>query len=427
MWPLVEAFILLENHYQKKNKRVMLKQISLLVAVVLFVVGCSSSASENHTEVKKDTTKVEEVVETPLNDSLQMAKTLEVMTNDSLNAIANIMSGIVDSSKVYQYVQSTADFKVFSKNFDKRWMKYDSTRLMNLRKFKENEISKVVKPQTTLFYPFSGPDILHAQTFFPEADKYVMIGLEPVGSLPEFKKEETDSLDAYYNKVNTSLNAILKFSFFRTESMSKDLKNKEVDGTLHLLFLFLKRTGNQFSSAKPVTVDSLGNIQFVKSFTDLKKLKTNTRGVEIKFVDPHQQPKIVYYFSLNAADGGLKHNKGFMAYLKNMGTVNTYLKGASYLMHKDYFSMIRKVILAQSQHVIQDDSGIAFHYFLDDTNKWNYSFFGQYLKPIPMFAQFYQKDLDSLYKQQGAKPIGFGIGYNFKDKNSNFMIATKQN
>lgn len=405
----------------------MLKQISLLVAVVLFVVGCSSSASENHTEVKKDTTKVEEVVETPLNDSLQMAKTLEVMTNDSLNAIANIMSGIVDSSKVYQYVQSTADFKVFSKNFDKRWMKYDSTRLMNLRKFKENEISKVVKPQTTLFYPFSGPDILHAQTFFPEADKYVMIGLEPVGSLPEFKKEETDSLDAYYNKVNTSLNAILKFSFFRTESMSKDLKNKEVDGTLHLLFLFLKRTGNQFSSAKPVTVDSLGNIQFVKSFTDLKKLKTNTRGVEIKFVDVHQQPKIVYYFSLNAADGGLKHNKGFMAYLKNMGTVNTYLKGASYLMHKDYFSMIRKVILSQSQHVIQDDSGIAFHYFLDDTNKWNYSFFGQYLKPIPMFAQFYQKDLDSLYKQQGAKPIGFGIGYNFKDKNSNFMIATKQN
>jgi hypothetical protein len=405
----------------------MLKQISLLVAVVLFIAGCSSSASENHTDVKKDTAKVEAVVETPLNDSLQMAKKMELPVNDSLNAIANLMSGIVDDSPIYQYVQSTSDFKVFSKNFDKRWMKYDSTRLMNLKKFKDNEISKVVKPQTTLFYPFSGPDILHAQTFFPEADKYVMIGLEPVGSLPEFKKEETDSLDVYYNKVNTSLNAILKFSFFRTESMSKDLKNKEVDGTLHLLFLFLKRTGNQFSSAKPVTVDSLGNIQFVKSFTDLKKLKTNTRGVEIKFIDVNKQSKTVYYFSLNAADGGLKHNNGFMAYLKNMGTVNTYLKGASYLMHKDYFSMIRKVILGQSQHVIQDDSGIAFHYFLDDTNKWNYSFFGQYLKPIPMFAQFYQKDLDSLYKQQGAKPIGFGIGYNFKDKNSNFMIATKQN
>lgn len=404
----------------------MLKQISLLIAVVLFIVGCSSSTSENHTEVKKDSIKVEQVAETLVDDSLQMAKTMQLPINDSLNAIANIMSGIVDESPIYQYVQSTADFKAFSKNFDRRWMKYDSTRLINLKKFRDNEISKVVKPQTTLFYPFSGPDILHAQTFFPDADKYVMIGLEPVGSFPEFKKEETDSLDSYFNKVNTSLNAILKFSFFRTESMSKDLKNKEVDGTLHLLFLFLKRTGNQFSSAKPVTVDSIGNVVYVNSFADLKKLKTNTRGVEIKFNDIHQQPKTVYYFSLNAADGGLKHNKGFMAYLKNMGTVNTYLKGASYLMHKDYFSMIRKVILAQSQHVIQDDSGIAFHYFLDDTNKWNYTFYGQYLKPIPMFAQFFQKDLDSLYKQQGSKPIGFGIGYNFKDKNSNFMIATKQ-
>jgi len=404
----------------------MLKQISLLIAVVLFIVGCSSSTSENHTEVKKDSVKVEQVAETSLNDSTQMVKAVALPVNDSLNAIANIMSGIVDESPIYQYVQSTADFKAFSKNFDRRWMKYDSTRLMNLKKFRENEISKVVKPQATLFYPFSGPDILHAQTFFPDADKYVMIGLEPVGSFPEFKKEETDSLDSYFNKVNTSLNAILKFSFFRTESMSKDLKNKEVDGTLHLLFLFLKRTGNQFSSAKPVTVDSLGNIVYVNSFSDLKKLKTNTRGVEIRFNDIHQKPKTVYYFSLNAADGGLKHNKGFMAYLKNMGTVNTYLKGASYLMHKDYFSMIRKVILTQSQHVIQDDSGIAFHYFLDDTNKWNYTFYGQYLKPIPMFAQFFQKDLDSLYKQQGAKPIGFGIGYNFKDKNSNFMIATKQ-
>lgn len=404
----------------------MLKQISLLVAVILFIAGCSSSASEKHTEVKKDTAKVEAVVETSLTDSLQPVKSIEFLVNDTLNAIADIMSGIADTNAVYKFVQSSNDFKVFSKNFDKRWKTYDSTRLTNLRTFKENEIGKVVKPQSTLFYPFSGPDILHAQTFFPEADKYVMIGLEPVGSLPQFKKEEIDSLESYFQKVNVSLNAILKFSFFRTQSMKNDLKNEEVDGTLHLLFLFLKRTGNQFSSAKPVTVDSSGAIVFVNSFDALKKLKTNTRGVEIKFNDIKNQPKTLYYFSLNAADGGLKSNKGFMAFLKAMGTVNTYLKGASYLMHKDYFSMIRKVILGQSEHVIQDDSGIAFHYFLDDEYKWNYSFFGQYLKPIPMFAEFYQKDLDSLYKKQGAKPIGFGIGYNFKDKNSNFMIATKQ-
>lgn len=400
----------------------MFKKVSLLVIILITVFGCSNPNTEKTEVVKKDTIRTESIVKT---DTLQLIKQTEVPTNDTLNALANIMSGITDTSSIYGFIQSSSDFKAFSKNFDKRWKTYDSTRLTNLRKFKENEISKVVKPQKTLFYPFSGPDILHAQTFFPEADKYVMIGLEPVGSLPEFKKEETDSLETYFNKVNTSLNAILKFSFFRTQSMKQDLKNEEVDGTLHLLFLFLKRTGNQFCSAKPVTVDSLGALQFVKSFDDLKKLKTNTRGVEIKFVDINKQSKTLYYFSLNAADGGLKSNKGFMAYLKNMGTINTYLKGASYLMHKNYFSMVRTVILNQSEHVVQDDSGIAFHYFLDDSHQWNYTFYGQYLKPIPMFSQFYQADLDSLYKKQGAKPIGFGIGYNFKDKNSNFMIASK--
>lgn len=404
----------------------MLKKISLAILVAYMMTGCSPSSTEKTGELKQDSVVPQIVVEKERNDSLKLAQQTVIKTNDTLNALANIMSGISDTSSIYKYIQNTADFKSFSKNFDKRWNTYDSTRLMNLRKFRENEISKVVKPQSTLFYPFSGPDILHAQAFFPDEDRYVLIGLEPVGSLPVFKKEETDSLDSYFSKVNTSLNAILKFSFFRTQSMKNDLKNEEVDGTLHLLFLFLKRTGNELCSARPVTVDSSGAVIYVQSFADLKKLKTNTRGVEIKFVNDEKQLKTLYYFSLNAADGGLKSNKGFMKYLKNMGTVNTYLKGASYLMHKNYFSMIRTVILDQSQHVVQDDSGIAFHYFLDDDHKWSYSFFGQYLKPIPMFAQFYQKDLDSLYKEQGAKPIGFGIGYNFKDKNSNFMIATKQ-
>jgi hypothetical protein len=314
----------------------------------------------------------------------------------------------------------------FNKNFNKRWISFDTTRLFDLKQFKTNELSKIIKPQSTLFYPFSGPDILYAQTFFPEADKYVMIGLEPVGSLPKFDLNEVDSLNSYYSKINTSLNAILKFSFFRTVSMSKDLKNTEVDGTLHLLFLFLKRTGNIFSSAKAVTVDSTGSLNYLNSFEQLKTLKSNTKGLEICFIDKNQKLKTLYYFSLNAADAGLKSNKGFVNYLKNMGSINTYLKGASYLMHKNYFSIIRNIILSQSHQVIQDDSGIAVHYFLNDNNKWVYNFFGEYLKPISMFASFYQKDLDSLYKKEGSKNIGLGIGYNFKDKNSNFMVATKQ-
>jgi hypothetical protein len=334
---------------------------TLVACSGLLLMACSSSNHEKETHLLKDSTSVKEVTSTSANDPIQTYTATTNCSNDSLNAVADIMSGITDSSSVLGYIQKSSDFKVFSKNFDKRWMSFDSTRLNNLRKFKDVEISKIVKTKQTLFYPFSGPDILHAQTFFPDVDKYVMIGLEPVGSFPEFNQKGKDSLDTYFSKVNTSLNAILKFSFFRTESMNKDLRNEEVDGTLHLLVLFLKRTGNTLCSAKPVTIDSTGNIKYIATFSDLKKLRANTKGVEITFTDINQHPKTLYYFSLNASDGGLKSNKGFVTYLKNMGTVNTYLKGASYLMHKNYFSIIRNTIINQSQHVIQDDSGIAFH------------------------------------------------------------------
>lgn len=399
----------------------MLKKLGLAVSLSVLLISCSTETEHKEVIAVKDTVVKEE----PKVDSNKIEAPTKVCVNDSLNALANIMSGITDTVNVLKFVKESVAFRSFSKSFDKRWLTYDSTRLTLLRNFRANEISKVVKKQSTLFYPFSGPDILYAQTFFPDADKYVMIGLEPVGSFPQFKEEEKDSLEKYFNKVNTSLNAILKFSFFRTESMSKDLKNEEVNGTLHLLTLFLKRTGNQLCSAKPVTVDSLGELKYLNEFSDLRKIKSPTKGVEILFSDVNNQPKTLYYFSLNAADGGLKYNKGFRAYLKNLGTINTYLKGASYLMHKDYFSIIENVILDQSEQVIQDDSGMALHYYLESKYQWDFTFYGQYIKPIPMFAQFYQADLDSLYKLKGAKPIGFGIGYNFKDKNSNFMVATK--
>jgi hypothetical protein len=404
----------------------MLIKAILCSSILALVVGCSSSASQITHEFKNDTVNPEIEDSKRIVDSLKLIKSSEVRINDTLNALANIMSGIADSSSVYKFIQVSSDFKVFSKNFNKRWTTFDSSCLTNLRNFGANEISKVVKRQSTLFYPFSGPDILYAQTFFPEADKYVMIGLEPVGSLPDFKKEISDSLDFYFNKVNKSLNTILQFSFFRTASMSKDIKNAEVDGTVHLLFLFLKRTGNSICSAKPVIIDSLGNTVFLNSFKELKRNKSITKGVEIKFRDKNNKPKEVLYFSLNATDASLKYNNGIIAYLKSMGTINTYLKSASYLMHNSYFSVVRSIILNQSEHVVQDDSGIAFRYFLNDNNKWDYSFFGQYLKPIPRFSGYYQKVLDSLYRKEGSKPIGFGIGYNFRDKNSNFMIASKK-
>ncbi len=400
----------------------MLKTLSIFS--LLFIFGCNGSVSTSDTETKNKQVQKQPVTKV---DSTKITETKvesNVTINDTLNSIAQIIAGNFAEGNLFSYLNENKDYQNFSQVFNKRWVSFDTTRLQQLKQFESEKLAKDLLQQKTLFYPFSGPDILYAHTFFPQADNYIMIGLEPVGTLPKFTNSEEDSLSKYFNKINTSLNAILKFSFFRTESMSKDLKNTEVDGTLHLLFLFLNRTGNSIVSAKPVGIDSLGNPTSYSSFNELKKANLRTKGIKIEFLTSDKQLKTVTYYSLNAANDGLSKNKGFVTYLNSIKNFNTYLKGASYLLHKSNFSTIRNVIINGASSVIQDDSGIPYKFF--EESKWNFKFYGAYTRPIPMFSVCYQKDLDSVWKNAKAEKTGFGIGYNFRDKNSNLMIATKK-
>ena len=152
-----------------------------LLSLILMIIATScNTTSDKKEEVKKTDTVVTQVKQI---DSVKVEEpVLVACSNDSLNAVTNIMSGITDTSLVaFKYIQTSNDYKIFSATFNKRWLGFDSSRLQALQLFREQELSKIVKKQATLFYPFSGPDILYAQTFFPDVEQYVMIGLEPVG------------------------------------------------------------------------------------------------------------------------------------------------------------------------------------------------------------------------------------------------------
>lgn len=404
-----------------------------IISIFLFLIGlfaCDNNPKNDSSEENAANKKV-----TATDSVTTVVQTISVAAdtyckNDSLDEMAHFIAGMNygDSAKVLSSEFKNKKFISFSESFSKKWANFDSSRISTLVKFRDNELNKLTEVTGTLFYPFSGPDILYGNIFFPKAKRYIMMGLEPVGTRAvfDFTDGEKDSLNTYFNKINTSLNAILRYSFFRTASMKEDLRNEELDGTLHVLMLFLARNGNTICNAVPISIDSLGTIQQQKSFASLKVLNAKNKGVKIDFYSPDGIRKELFYFSLNLADGALKFNKGMQKFIEAQGNFTTYLKGASYLMHETYFSIIRNFILNQSTVVVQDDSGIAFRYFLKHTSKWQYYFYGEYTKPIKLFSYTYQPDLDSLYKLQGSKKLGFGIGYNFKDKNSNLMIAIKR-
>ena len=388
------------------------------------MISCESKSSKTVSEQVKDSTGLSD---RPAINNNTLEPTPEFCKNDSLDELACIISGIqTDKPRFYPDVVKKKSFQEFSHTFTRKWSEFDTSRLSLLQTFSRNEIRPNVSKCKTLFYPFSGPDFLYANAFFPDANVYILMGLEPVGSLPVFSADETaDSTSNYFNALKKSLHAILNFSFFRTVAMKTDLHDQEVNGTVHLLLLFIKRSEFDICSVKPGFIDTSGQWNTLNNFDDLARKISNNKGVEIIFSDTSGIKKTLYYFSIHLEDGALKHNRNLKNYFGLMGNVTTYLKGASYLMHESYFSEIRNYILKKSSTIVQDDSGIAFRYFKTSEFNWEYSLYGNYVKPISLFSYAYQTDLDSLWKVKGSKSVGFGIGYNFKDKNSNLMIAKK--
>jgi hypothetical protein len=399
--------------------------ICSFMAVAL--ISCTGNSTEKEKIEKKDS--FDSIMPQPdTNKFKDMVKESVPLPriNDTLNDLAHFIAGNPASEKYFTDFRKKPAYLEFAGKFSKRWKDFDSTKLAPVKNFASTEFAAESKIKN-LFYPFSGPDILYANALFPEADVYTMIGLEPVGTLPivDDKKIVADSIQKYVNKINSSLNAILRFSFFRTVSMKEDLRNDEVDGTIHLLLLFLNKTGHQIADVRPFYIDTTGTKQYVENTTVLSKSNHKNKSVEITAIDQNNKVKTITYTSTDLSDPALKKNKGLQTYINNLHFETTYLKGASYLMHLSSFSKIRELILANTSNIVQDDSGIALRYITGDKNKWKFTLYGTYTKPINMFKENYQADLDSLYKKEGSRKLGFGLGYNYRDKNSSFMLVKK--
>lgn len=314
-------------------------------------------------------------------------------------------------------------WKAYSERFDKRWAELEQKKFKTVSAFGNDNFSSLKSEDVFLFYPFSGPDFLNATLLFPGYKRSVLLALEPAGFLPDASKFDKDSVPEYLQSIETALQSILKFSFFRTLSMEKDFrKDEELNGAVHLLCFFIVRTGHDVLRIEQVFADDKGNL------TNGHPGSCPDAGIRIWYRKQGQRAsREVVYFPIDLSDRGLMRRTCFQQYLEQAGKRITYLKSASYLMHKDYFSRIRTIILQNSLAVIQDDSGIPVRYFPDST--WKRQLYGSYDAPIQLFANWFQKDLQMLYDsidKAVVKPLNFGIGYDYKNNGSNLMFFSKK-
>jgi hypothetical protein len=337
--------------------------------------------------------------------------------------IARYISGIKQpESSALASLDTAKSWQSFSQSFDSSWKAIDKNRFSKMREWAKTELAGANKTTRNVFYPFSGPDVLNALILFPNADSYTLLALEPAGDLPNPEKLTAKARTEYTESIQTSLNDLFKKSYFITKNMLLDLQKHKANGTIPLMSVFLKRTGNTIVNIEYIGVDSSGNT-FVRN--DTAKTKS-TKGVRIDFVSPGSDKiRSVYYFKVDLADAGLKYNKGFVKYLNKMDSVHSYLKSASYLLHYPEFSTVRNLIFEKSDVILQDDSGIAYDYF--NKKKWNIQLYGKYAKPVYDFPHIKEPNLELAYKSDSSvKPLPFTLGYHWGTKEVNMLRALRK-
>lgn len=295
------------------------------------------------------------------------------------------------------------------------WQKHKEYRGTEIGSWSRRELRDLQHPDF-VFYPFSGPDFLFAETLFPGAGKYVLVGLEKIDPLPSLTGIEPQEVTQGLDGVGASMQDFLIFSYFQTKNMRSNLGKTRFQGVLPVLYTFLALTEHTVDRVERVGLDANGNL-FQSS---------GGNGVHIAFHSQRGARKDLYYFQENLADSNLISNRRLPAFLKSQGHPVTFIKSASYLMHEGGFSAIRQYILKDSVAVVQDPSGVPFRYFT--APEWRVNLYGSYRGPIDVFSEHRQEDLLSAYRG-GKYPAGrikFGMGYGLNAMETSLIVARRE-
>ena len=340
-----------------------------------------------------------------------------------VNDTARVLAGMAPSADpAMAAVTRESAWQQHAKFFDTAWAGLEKRQLSKVRKWAETNIPDAFAAKGTAFYMFSGPDFLYADTFFPQADTYVLCGIEPIGPIPDVAKLTPRVLGGELRALQESLNSVLSFSFFITKKMKDDFQNHTLSGTLPILYIFLARSGLTLTDVSYVSLDEEGAL--TPQQDGARSAKSPAPGVRIHFTaEGSNTQRTLYYFSTDISDSGLKHS-GFLKFCKTLAPGNSCVKSASYLMHESYFSAIRSFLLDNTTTLVQDDSGVPISFFAPEV--WQMRYFGSYPGPIDLFKNCRQPKLAEAYKTTKPEPLEFGIGYRHRPGESTLMVATRK-
>ncbi|HUS32799.1 MAG TPA: hypothetical protein VMZ53_30065 [Kofleriaceae bacterium] len=296
----------------------------------------------------------------------------------------------------------------------------------------------------TVVYPFGGGDLSSALTVYPDATEITTISLEAAGDVRAVDSIDQKRLDADLDAISKDINRLYKAAHSTTQSLQQashsilpgtimfalaglavhDMEpvqlryfDLEKDGTLH--YLTAKEMDDR---AEKIGRPYRTKKKWVEHFW--YEQHSAFGNVEIQFRprgDTKAAVRTYRHILANLDDKHMKDDDRVLKHLASKGKVAVMTKAASFLLWWDDFSQIRDYLLANTQWMISDASGIPLRY----AEKAGYElvtygdFAGPYFTQDPIGAR---KEFIKLWAEEPHRDLPFRFGYPDKDKKNHLMV-----
>jgi hypothetical protein len=315
-----------------------------------------------------------------------------------IDETARLLAGIPVTGALASFTQNSS-WQAHAAAMDKAWKTKEYFQLGPIASWMSLHAGEYYSSSGTMYYMFSGPDFLYAYTFFPNANTYILAGLEPVGQVPDLSRMNAETLNADLDALRNAMSTLLITHYFVTEEMRAELGRSNLNGTLPILYVFLARLG--------CTV------------LDTAHVSSPAEGVRITF-SRGGGSQTLYYFKTDLSGG----NSAFLRWCAARGPGVSLIKAASYLMHGEGFSGVRNFLLEHSSFIVQDDSGIPLGAF---SKGWALEFYGRFIPHGEKFGKYDQQALAEIYRRNPPPPeLGFAFGYWWQAERGILMLARRK-
>lgn len=359
---------------------------------------------------------------------LATAKPVHALNGENLEynrratATAQILAGIAPNppDPALKRLVETDAFKEHQQWMTTSWNQVRN-RLQTIETWRTQEVKIPGAQKKNLLYPFSGPDFLNAYTFFPNHARYVFFSLERPGTLPDLESVTPVQFTKMLQDVRSAFHDIFERNYFITSYMSKQLTTPWIRGTVPVMATMMALMNRRIIRIEPL--DLFPDLTHAYEFPDAKRPPVLMRAVRIEFAAANSTAiQQLYYVSLDATDKALEFYPEFINWVSQYKPATVLIKSASYLLHDQQFSKTRAMLLDAADILVQDDTGIPYHYI--SQNPWQVKLYGRYHRPIRPMTYGYQKDLEAAFNSRPEQSsLPFPFGYHWRGQQSGLIVA----